>query len=137
MIYLLDTNVCVAILSGLPANVRQQFKRCHRLGHAMATSSVVEFELWFGVSKSRRHSENTRQLEDFLAQIGQTIPFERDDARTAGHLRQTLEARGKPIGSYDLLIAAQALRRGYTVVTANTREFSRVDDLAWENWAVE
>jgi len=38
------------------------------------------------------------------------------------------------IGSYDLLIAGQALHRVLTLVTANVGEFSRVPDLRWENW---
>jgi predicted nucleic acid-binding protein len=36
------------------------------------------------------------------------------------------EEEWDPIGAYDLLIAGQALRRGLTVVTANTTEFDRV-----------
>ncbi len=47
----------------------------------------------------------------------------------------TLEAAGKPIGAYDLLIAGQALRHGLTLITANSREFGRVKGLAWEDWA--
>jgi hypothetical protein len=47
----------------------------------------------------------------------------------------TLEAGGTPIGPYDMLIAAQALRRGATLVTANVKEFSRVRGLAWQDWS--
>ena len=56
---------------------------------------------------------------------------------TAGDLRATLEAAGTPIGPYDLLIAAQALRRDATLVTANVAEFARVPDLRWQNWATK
>ena len=45
-----------------------------------------------------------------------------------------LEKAGTPICAYDLLIAGQALRRGLTVVTANTAEFGRVAGLSWEDW---
>lgn len=41
--------------------------------------------------------------------------------------------RGQPIGLYDTLVAAQALSMGLTVVTNNTRHFSRVPGLAVEN----
>jgi tRNA(fMet)-specific endonuclease VapC len=37
--------------------------------------------------------------------------FDEDDARTAGTVRAELEAIGKPIGAYDLLLAGQARRR--------------------------
>ena len=49
-------------------------------------------------------------------------------------LRAGLESRGASIGAYDLLMAAQALRHGATLVTANTREFSRVPKLRWQDW---
>jgi tRNA(fMet)-specific endonuclease VapC len=54
----------------------------------------------------------------------------------AGDLRAELERAGTPIGPYDLLIAAQALRSGSTLVTANVREFRRVPGLAVEDWTV-
>jgi tRNA(fMet)-specific endonuclease VapC len=51
-------------------------------------------------------------------------------------VRALLEKEGQAIGAYDALIAAQAVRRGITLVTANTREFKRVDGLMWEDWAL-
>ena len=57
------------------------------------------------------------------------------DARAAGEVRSQLENDGQMIGAYDALIAAQAVRRGITLVTANTKEFKRVDGLMWEDWA--
>ena len=50
-------------------------------------------------------------------------------------MRTALELRGTPIGPYDVLIAGHALRHGATLVTANTREFSRVPGLMVEDWA--
>ncbi|PYU09346.1 MAG: VapC toxin family PIN domain ribonuclease, partial [Acidobacteria bacterium] len=63
------------------------------------------------------------------------LPFEEEDARTAGKIRAAMEAVGKPIGAYDLLIAGQALRHKLTLVTANAKEFGRVKGLVWEDWA--
>ena len=62
-------------------------------------------------------------------------PFTEEDAVVAGDLRATLEAAGTPIGPYDLLIAAQALRNDATLVTAKAAEFARVPDLRWQDWA--
>ena len=53
----------------------------------------------------------------------------------AGAIRRDLEARGLPIGPYDLLIAGQARARDLVLVTANTREFERVDGLKLEDWS--
>ena len=62
------------------------------------------------------------------------LPFEPEDAEEAGDIRAVLESAGTPIGPYDILIAAQARRRGAVLVTANIGEFSRVQGLATENW---
>ncbi len=63
------------------------------------------------------------------------LSFGPEDAEQAGDIRATLDRTGTPIGSYDVLIAAQARRRGATLVTANTREFARVPGLKTEDWA--
>jgi tRNA(fMet)-specific endonuclease VapC len=57
-----------------------------------------------------------------------------EDAKSAGRVRAKLEKAGTPIGTYDILIAAQAVRRNITLLTANVREFSRVSGLHWQNW---
>ena len=61
------------------------------------------------------------------------MSFQDADARGAGELRAALEAAGTPIGPYDVLITAQALRIGATLVTAHTSEFQRVPGLVWED----
>jgi len=98
-------------------------------------SSVVAFELWYGVAKSARPEANARLVETFFAGPVSLLAFEPEDAKVAGQVRAALEGAGKPIGAYDLLIAAQALRHQLTVITANAREFSRVKSLEWEDWA--
>ena len=62
------------------------------------------------------------------------VPFDASDACAAGAIRSELEAIGRPIGPYDLLIVGQARARGLVLVTANTREFQRVAGLDWEDW---
>jgi tRNA(fMet)-specific endonuclease VapC len=57
------------------------------------------------------------------------------EARAAGSIRAVLEASGRTIGAYELLIAGQALGSQLTLVTANAKEFTRVKGLNWEDWA--
>jgi tRNA(fMet)-specific endonuclease VapC len=101
----------------------------------MLLSAIVAFELWYGVAKSQRKVVNTQRLEAFLAGPLEWTPFDDDDARAAGDVRAELEAVGTPIGAYDVLLAAQARRRGATLVTSNVREFGRITGLKWEDWA--
>lgn len=135
MNYLLDTNACIALINGKPAAVRARFQKVLDAGARVNVSTVVAFELWYGVAKSAQQESNTSRLEAFFAGPIGLLPFEEEDAKAAGRIRATMEAAGRPIGAYDLLIAGQALRHRLTLVTANAKEFSRVKGLLWEDWA--
>ena len=63
------------------------------------------------------------------------IDFDGADAKVAGEIRAELERAGRPIGAYDVLLAAQAMRHQLTLITANVSEFSRVKGLLWEDWS--
>jgi tRNA(fMet)-specific endonuclease VapC len=133
--YLLDTNACIALITGVDVNVRRRFQRAVARESVMLLSSVVAFELWYGVAKSQRKDGHTRRLETFFAGPLEWTLFDEDDARAAGTVRAELEAVGKPIGAYDVLLAGQARRRGAVLVTSNSRECARVTGLKWEDWA--
>jgi tRNA(fMet)-specific endonuclease VapC len=133
--YLLDTNACVALINGTPKEVRRRFRRAVARDTTMLLSSVVAFELWYGVAKSQRREANTDRLNAFLAGPLEWIDFDEGDAREAGTVRAELERAGTPIGAYDVLIAGQARRRRVTLVTSNGREFDRVTGLKWDDWA--
>jgi tRNA(fMet)-specific endonuclease VapC len=134
--YLLDTNAVIALLRNKPARVRERYREAGKSGDYLALSSVVLFELWYGVAKSSRVQENTERLRVLTSGDLDLLDFDDEDAQAAGRVRAALEQAGTPIGAYDLLIAGQALRRSLTVVTANTSEFSRVADLSWEDWTI-
>jgi tRNA(fMet)-specific endonuclease VapC len=133
--YLLDTNACIALINEEPAAVWTRMRKATTAGGRVLVSSIAVFELWYGVDKSTKQEFNRKRLETFLAGPILMLPFEDADARVAGSVRAALEAVGKPIGAYDLLMAAQALRHQLTLVTANVSEFSRVKGLAWQDWA--
>jgi tRNA(fMet)-specific endonuclease VapC len=133
--YLLDTNACIALINGRPAPVRVRLQKALDGGAQILVSTVVAFELWYGVAKSTHQEANARLLETFFAGPISLLPFEKEDAMTAGRVRAGMEAVGKPIGAYDLLIAGQALCHKLTLVTANAKEFGRVKGLLWEDWA--
>ena len=135
MNYLLDMNACIALIKGDPASVRARFRTAVAADGKVFVSSIVAFELWYGVSKSSQPETNRQRLGAFLAGAIAPLAFDDEDAQSAGAIRAALEALGKPIGAYDLLIAGQALRREFTLVTANVTEFARVKGLAWQDWS--
>ena len=132
--YLLDTNACIAVISGKPQSVRVRLQKELAAEVKVFVPAVVAFELWYGVAKSARPAANAQLLTTFLAGPIGLLAFDDEDARIAGAVRAALEAAGKPIGAYDLLIAGQALRHKLTLVTANSREFGRIKGLRWEDW---
>jgi len=135
MTYLVDTNVCIALINGTPRQVRRRFQRAVARDATILLSSVVAFELWYGAAKSQRREANTERLQAFLAGPIEWAEFDGEDAREAGTVRAELKIAGKPIRAYDVLIAGQARRRGATLVTSNVAEFPRVAGLKCEDWA--
>jgi tRNA(fMet)-specific endonuclease VapC len=133
VIYFLDTNVVIALIKGVLV-VRERLRRAIEERATVAISSLVFFELWYGAAKSERPRETTERLRLFLSADIAVVPFEEEDAATAGDLRASLGAKGTPIGPYDVLIAAHALRIGATLVTANVSELARVPGLTVEDW---
>ena len=129
MRYALDSNACIALLNDT-SPVLSARARAHPPAEIGLPAPVV-FELYYGAYKS---TQTKRSLELLAEMAFETIPFDATDARVAGSIRNQLEAAGRPIGPYDLLIAGQALARGLILVTANTREFQRVGGLDCENW---
>lgn len=128
--YLLDTN----ILSDLVRNPQGRIARkIAKVGEAAAcTSIIVACELRYGAAK-KASPRLTEQLEAILAPL-EILPLEPDADRHYGHIRAILERSGQIIGPNDLLIAAQALDGGLTLVTDNVGEFKRVPGLNVLNW---
>jgi tRNA(fMet)-specific endonuclease VapC len=133
--YLLDANVCIALINRTSHPVQEQFERALEQSATLSVSSIAIFELWFGIGKSERKDFNRARVDSFLRAPFEILPFEGDDAEIAGLLRAELRRASTPIGAYDLLIAGQALRHKMTLVTANVSEFSRVKGLKWADWA--
>lgn len=134
MRYLLDTNI-VSDLIRNPA-LGRVVQHVRRVGEGqVCTSIIVAAELRYGATK-RQSPRLTAQVEAVLGALD-VLPFDAPADATYGRLRTALEHAGQMIGGNDLLIAAHTLTLGYTVVTDNQREFSRVDTLRCENWLRE
>ena len=130
MRYLLDTNVVSDLVRRPQGRVAE---RIRDVGETqVCTSIIVAAELRYGAAK-KASPRLTAQLEAVLGGID-VLPFEAPADVAYGLIRSRLERAGRPIGGNDLLIAAQALALGCTVVTDNDSEFARIDGLSRENW---
>lgn len=132
MKFLLDTNICIYLIKKKPPQVLEKFKS-YSVGE-IGVSSITVAELQYGVEKSQRPAQNRKALSQFLIPLV-IADFDDQAAEAYGKARAALEAQGTLIGALDTLIAAHALSLGVTLVTNNTREFSRVADLRLTNWA--
>lgn len=130
MRYLLDTN----IISDLVRNPQgRAAQRVALVGDSnVCTSIIVAAELWYGAIK-KDAPRLTKQLEAVLGVL-EILPLAISVDREYGRLRARLERDGEPIGGNDLLIAAQSVVLGLTLVTDNQREFARIAELSCENW---
>lgn len=129
-LYLLDTNILVALLRGEADALRPRLREAHA---RVAASTVSEMELVLGVERSRR-PEHNRQAVDELLSLVEVLPFDGLAAMHAGRIRARLAAEGRPIGPYDALLAGHARSLGLVMVTNNRREFDRVPGLEVEDW---
>lgn len=133
MAYLLDTNAVIALMK----NHSRVVERIRCAGRSeLFICAPVEAELWFGVSKSSRANENRRHLLTLLEWLP-SLPFSGEATRLCGEIRADLARKGTPVGPYDLQIAAIALANDCTLVTHNTREFSRIEGLKLNDWEAE
>jgi len=134
MKYLLDTNICIALIRQKPAALIQRLTSLQP-GHA-GISSITLAELFHGVEKSARPEQNMSALEQFLLPLD-LADFDQDAALAYGKIRTDLERTGQLIGSMDILIAAHAVSLDAIMVTNNVQEFQRVKGLFVEDWISE
>ncbi|MCD8082488.1 MAG: type II toxin-antitoxin system VapC family toxin [Clostridiales bacterium] len=132
MTYMLDTNICIYAIKNKPEKVLARLK--NNLPEGLCISAITLAELEHGVAKSTYPEKNGVALLQFLS-ILDVLPFDEDAAVEYGDICASLQKKGTPIGTMDMLIAAHARSQELILVTNNLREFNRVSDLKTENWA--
>lgn len=131
MKYLLDTNICIALLKNSDLAIIKKIKSL--TPDQVAICSIVKAELLYGARKSQSVEKNLTLLSKFFNQL-ESLPFDDSATDFYGTQRSILEKAGKTIGNSNLLIASIALAHDLTVVTRNQREFVRVQNLRVEVW---
>ena len=128
---LLDTNICIHLIKNNPPEVKRRFDSL-RLGD-VGISAISVAELHYGAAKSAAVAKNARALEAFLLPL-EILPFDAESAAAYGPIRANLERWGVPIGSLDLLIAAQAMANDLILITNKLKEFARIQGIRCETW---
>ena len=133
MSYLLDTNTCIKYLNGRSDNIRKNIESKHP--QDIMVCSVVKAELFYGSMKSINPEKNLEKQRRFV-NLFMSLSFDDRAAEVYSLVRAQLEKLGTPIGPNDLLIASIALANNLTLVTNNTDEFARVENLHLEDWEI-
>ncbi|NER80890.1 MAG: type II toxin-antitoxin system VapC family toxin [Leptolyngbya sp. SIO1D8] len=131
MDYLLDTCAVTDFVKG-DTNTLDRLKTKSPL--QIKISAITAFELQYGLQKNKQIKRSTKKaVLGFLDDI-EIVPFSAEAANVAAEIRAGVELAGKPIGAYDILIAATALDCNFILVTSNEKEFARIPRLKIENW---
>ena len=128
--FILDTNTLIYFFKGIGQVSEKLLSQSPR---EIGIPSIVLFELEVGIAKSQSPKKRKKQLEEIISLI-QIIPFSDREAKFTAKIRVDLEKKGTPIGPYDLLIGGTALSHQATLVTHNTKEFKRINQLKIEDW---
>jgi tRNA(fMet)-specific endonuclease VapC len=127
----LDTDTCIYLLEGRAPAAVERLRAVN--SREVTTSAITAAELYFGALHSQRPGANVARVELSLRPFT-VASFNTQAARKFAEIKQQLSSTGQLIGPMDLLIAATAIAQNNTLVTNNTREFSRVPGLRSENW---
>ena len=129
--YFLNTDTVIYIKNYQPPQVLERF---NTLKPGVVGMSVITYgELIRGAEHSSFKQRNHQKLKRII-EIIPVHSMPKDAALHYGEIRSKLEKLGTIIGNNDLWIAAHARAMGVTIVTNNTKEFSRVKNLSIENW---
>ncbi|MEE3486895.1 MAG: type II toxin-antitoxin system VapC family toxin [Bulleidia sp.] len=128
--YYLDTNICIYYLKGVKS-VRDSMLTVSPKD--IRIPAMVKAELLYGAYKSQKKEENIRKLRAFLSAFD-SEPFSDSCTEKYAALRSELERNGTPVGPNDMIIAATVIAKGGTLVTHNTKEFERINQLNVIDW---
>ncbi|MDD7542231.1 MAG: type II toxin-antitoxin system VapC family toxin [Mobiluncus porci] len=131
MKYFLDTNIIIYFINGKYSEVARHFEQVPQT--SIVIPSMVVGEIEYGACKSRDYAKTIELYRKFIDPF-EVVPFSSSAVATYGEIRSDLEKRGETIGANDLVIAATVLGEGGTLVTHNTKEFSRVAGLTVADW---
>jgi tRNA(fMet)-specific endonuclease VapC len=133
--YLLDTNAVIALLKNQPNAVRKQPRRAAAKGASIRVSSVVLFELCMGLCGANAVVKTPNGCVSSSRVPSASFPSMRTPCTPV--ICAPRWKRWERQSALMILIAAQALRIGATLVTANASEFARVNGLVWQDWATK
>lgn len=128
----LDTDCLVGLIRGHPDALRKLTILAGQRG-AVATTAVNVAELFRGAHRADDSARALSRVRAILSPLD-ILPFDGPAGEEYGRIVADLERGGRPVGHMDAMVGAVARLAGETVVTRNTRHFSRIPGLSVDSW---
>lgn len=129
--FLLDTDTIIYNMKGHEA-IKKNLR--HHIDATMKISAITLMELYYGAYKSDKLSSNLAKVRT-IENTFEIIPNGKESAENFGMLKASLEKSGTRLDDFDLIIASCALAHNLTLVTNNSKHFSRIEGLKITNWS--
>ena len=131
--YLFDTDIITNILKKRPSkNLVKKLSQLNRDLQFISTITIAE--IVYGAMRSERPSYHINNLVNLIIPSVNILTFDSPSAFIYGEIRADLEIKGKILNHTDMQIASIAITNDLTLITGNTKHFSRIDRLQLENW---
>lgn len=128
-----DTSVLIA-LERNPSPLEQLIRE--RGDEPFGISIITVSELLHGVH--RADSEKRRlKRESYVEKVIELFPiyiFDLSAARIYARIWAHLAKKGVSVGAHDLIVASTCISLGFSVITADIRDFSKIDGLTVERY---
>jgi tRNA(fMet)-specific endonuclease VapC len=131
---MLDTNICSFIMRERPAALLDRLQAAVERQSRIVISVVTYYEMLLGTVGRKASPKHAALVDAFVLRLSDILPWDRTAAEASMRVRRDLAALGVAIGGNDTTIAGHAIAVGCTLVTNNLREFTRVKNLAAEDW---
>jgi len=132
--YMLDTCICSFIMRESPVSVLEKLQSVVNKQHQVVISAITYQEMQFGLLGKNAKPKHAVLVSEFLKRVDGILPWDKEAVDATTEVKRELMAKGTPIGNNDTAIAGHAIATNCLLVTNNTREFSRVDRLRYEDW---
>ena len=130
--YCFDTDIlAAAVLREPPMQLVRRLART--AGDDQCTTTVSVAEIAYAAARNGDAAVVGR-VRELIAAGSTVLPFDHEAAEVYGSLRAHLESVGVRLDEPSLRIAAIAIARDLTLVTASARLYDRVPGLRIENW---
>jgi tRNA(fMet)-specific endonuclease VapC len=132
-VYLIDTNILSELVRKTP-NKNLIAKIEGVPSTSLYTATVCVMELRYGALRRGNLGDLWLKIQQHIVSKLRILDFSYNEALKAAEVLYELYSIGKPIGIEDVMIGSIALSHSLTVVTSNTKHFSRIPNLQVENW---